>query len=155
MQGKDRFSRVSLEITKATGKQELRLQLGGGAGGDAEEADVFGGCPSTKPNRTRTRAWLAAKQDYSRGLNGPAQQLRRGSRLASRLRQRHRILRVAHVRLQPNDLFRQPAANRIDDAARPPAGMTLIVPTLSAWAQPAESPECPSQGRHGCDRCDK
>jgi len=43
MQGQSCFSRVCLEMTKATGKQELRLQLGGGAGGDAEEADVFGG----------------------------------------------------------------------------------------------------------------
>jgi hypothetical protein len=43
MQGQNCFSRVSLEITQATGKQELRLQLGGGAGGNAEEADVFGG----------------------------------------------------------------------------------------------------------------
>ena len=43
MQGQDCFSPVSLEISKATGKQELGFQLGGGASGDAEEADVFGG----------------------------------------------------------------------------------------------------------------
>jgi hypothetical protein len=42
MQGQDCFSRVSLEITKATGKQELGFQLGGGASGDRGLAMVKG-----------------------------------------------------------------------------------------------------------------
>ena len=35
------------------------------------------------------------------------------------------------VQPELNDLFRQPAASRIDDATRPPAGLTPIVLTPS------------------------
>jgi hypothetical protein len=42
------------------------------------------------------------------------------------------ILRMIHVQPQMDDLFRQPFARRIDDAANPPAGVTLIVPTPTA-----------------------
>jgi hypothetical protein len=54
MQGQDCFSRVSLEIAEATGKQELDFQLGGGASGGAEEADVFGGTSTLVTRRGRS-----------------------------------------------------------------------------------------------------
>ena len=58
--------------------------------------------------------------------------------------------------IQPrsNALLTQPAANRIDDAARPSEEMIPMVLTRPVRAQPAASQECPSQDHRACDRCD-
>lgn len=54
-------------------------------------------CRSTKLNRSRIPALLAAKQYYSADLTGPTRQLGRESGTASRLPHAHRFLRVTHV----------------------------------------------------------
>jgi hypothetical protein len=94
------------------------------------------------------------KQDDSRGLNDPPPQLGRELGLLSRLQLKYRSLRVAYVQPQLNNLFTQPFANRIDDAARPSAGMITTVLTRPAWAQPAVLPACLAQDHRACDRYD-
>jgi hypothetical protein len=81
-----------------------------------------------KLNLSRIPALLAAKQDYSGGLNGPGRSSE-GNHARLQGKAQTPISSCAHVSPELNDLFRQPAASRIDDAARPPAGMIPSVLT--------------------------
>ena len=55
------------------------------------------------------------------------------------------------ARYQRRDLFRQPSANRIDDANRRCAGMKPTVRIAPAWRKPVASPVCLSQESRGFD----
>jgi len=88
-------------------------------------------------DRTKSEAHSGATRRPSRtiseGLTAAARQLRRKITLGFKTTVRIRFLGAgttsSHKR---TDLFRQPVANRIDDAARPRVGMTLIVLIPSA-----------------------
>ena len=117
-------------------------------------AGLAPGCLSPKPDRGRILVKVAVGRDSSREQNWPAGRLRKRSTWASQGCGTDADLHRLNGASPLNQLFRRPAASRIGDAARPPAGMTLIVLTRLAWVQPAASLVCPSQGRHACDRCD-
>jgi hypothetical protein len=106
-------------------------------------------CPSTKLNASWIRIFFAARQHYSEVLAASGPNSEGNHAWLSRLRVTYPSPRMAVSQPQSNDLFRPPAASRIDDASHTCVGMKPNAQIGSAWKKQVAPPVCLSQESRG------